>query len=120
MTVDKIRRMQIQMQRVALGEPWWAAKKRELFERAQAEREALAKEQAEKEKKLEKRRQIKGKRKIDALAAISMDVRVRQRMGKWMYLLMPWRRDAVAEEIEILDEITKELDKGDLEPQKVK
>jgi hypothetical protein len=106
------------MQRVALGEAWWTLKKRELHERAQAEREAIAKEKAEKEKKLEQRRQIKGKRKMDALEAISMDVRVRQRMGKWIYILMPWRRDAVAEEIEILDEIAKELDKGDQKPQK--
>jgi predicted Holliday junction resolvase-like endonuclease len=103
-------RMQIQMQRVSLGEPWWAAKKKELYTRAQLEREAIAREQEEKEKKLEKRRQMKGRRKKDALAAISMDVRVRERMGKWRYALMPWRREAVAEEIEILDEMVAQLD----------
>jgi hypothetical protein len=46
--------MQIQMQRVSLGEPWWAAKKKELYTRAQAERDAAAREKAEKEKKLER------------------------------------------------------------------
>ena len=99
------------MQRVCLGEAWWAGKKKELFLRAEAERAAKILEAEERAKKLEKRRQMKGKRKVDALSAITMDARVRERMGKWKYTLMPWRRDAVAEELELIDEIMKELDK---------
>jgi uncharacterized membrane protein YccC len=98
------------MQRVSLGEPWWAAKKKELYTRAQAERDAAAREKAEKDKKLEKMRQMKGKRKMGALEAISMDMRVRERMGKWRYTFMPWRRNLVVEELERMDEMLAQLE----------
>lgn len=93
------------MQRVSFGEPWWAAKKKELYLRAQVERDAVAREKAENERRLQKRHQMK-----DAQAAITMDLRVRERMGPWKYALMPWKRGEVAEELEVYDRMVAELD----------
>jgi hypothetical protein len=100
------------MQHVCLGEAWWAAKKEELYAKAEAKRQAQELKATQKQKEIDRRQKKKGKRgdKKGTLSAISMDVRVRERMGKWRYMLMPWRRQAVVEELEMMDRIAAELD----------
>ena len=43
---------------------------------------------------------------------MSMEFRVRERMGKFRYTFMPWQRQAVLEQLETLDAIEAEMEKA--------
>ena len=99
--------MQIIMQRVTLGESWWNKKKLELWDAAKKVRDA---KRFEKDKKKQKADARKGKLATVQNMDMTMEFRVRQRMGRFRYTFMPWQRPAVLEQIETLDAIEAELE----------
>jgi hypothetical protein len=100
-------RMQIIMQRVTLGEAWWNHKKMELWE---SQKKILDAKRMEKDKKKHKADARKEKLSTVQNMDVSMEFRVRERMGKFRYTFMPWQRVAVLEELENLDAIEAELE----------
>lgn len=104
-------RLQIIMQRVTLGEPWWNKRKMEMYLVAEATRQSLAEEQENAKKGRDKMKERKAKQKErNVQKEISIEFRVRERMGYFRYNFMPWTRKQVYEEIETLDSIEAELD----------
>lgn len=99
--------MQIIMQRVTLGESWWNTKKLEMYDAAKKVRDA---NRFEKDKKKQKSDARKGKLATVQNMDVSMEFRVRERMGRFRYTFMPWQRPAVLEQIETLDAIEAELE----------
>ena len=99
--------MQIIMQRVTLGEAWWNTKKLELWDKQKL---VLQAKKFEKDKKKQKANARKGKLATVQNMDVSMEFRVRERMGKFRYTFMPWQRPAVLEQIETLDAIEAELE----------
>lgn len=100
-------RMQIIMQRVTLGEAWWERKKLDLWIAKEKIRNAKKFETDKKKQKVNAR---KGKLGTVQTMDVSMEFRVRQRMGGFRYTFMPWQRPAVLEQLETLDAIEAELE----------
>lgn len=95
------------MQRVTLGESWWNTKKLELWDKQKL---VLQAKKFEKDKKKQKANARKGKMATVQTMDVSMEFRVRDRMGKFRYTFMPWQRPAVLEQLETLDAIEAELE----------
>lgn len=106
--------MQIIMQRVTLGEAWWNAKKMELAEKAKMVKEMKTADIAKKKHKADMK---KGKKTSIENVDVSLEFRVRERMGWFKYNFMPWQRVTVLEQLETLDAIEAELE-GETDLQK--
>ncbi len=95
------------MQRVTFGEAWWNAKKFELYSVVAEAKKAKQIEQDTKKAKLDAK---KGKKNKVENRTVTMEIRVRERLGYFKYNFMPWLRAKYLDQIKVLDSIEAELD----------